>query len=34
MEWIINFVILKELELMWKKERKNVYNIYNIYGFL
>lgn len=33
MEWIINFVILKELELMWKKERKNVYNIYNIYGF-
>lgn len=34
MEWIINFVILKELELMWKKEKKNVYNIYNIYGFL
>lgn len=34
MEWIINFVILKELELMWKKERENVYNIYNIYGFL
>lgn len=33
MEWIINFVILKELELKWKKERKNVYNIYNIYGF-
>lgn len=32
MERITNFATLKELELMWKKEKKNVHNIYNIHG--
>lgn len=32
MERMTNFATLKELELMWKKERKNVHNIYNIHG--